>query len=532
MADIKQFGMFWGSDSLNFVESSGFNPGNMFQISYEVQPNDLSKSSVLAPWEKELASNIKRTLNKKKLSASKVNLSLPTKDIIFRSFTIPWMQQSEIKNVVSFEVSKYIPFSLDKLTYSFHPISIPVVGKKLIQIIFVAIKKTSLEKYTQILKAASMRINIIEPAASSLIRTLSFKKLIPKDETVALIEKKDIGRIIIIDNDIPQFVREFHLSPSTADEEILDPESIVIKLTKEVRISLDYFNRQNEQLRVKKIFYLSSSEEEELPENLEKYLDIPVAAIVENSVMENMSEAGSGILNAYGASIITASESPVLFNLSDQKTEAAHLNKPIIKVPFKYKLSLKTALMCFPIIIISIVAIIVWTQKLKGEIVAFNKKLGSFQDSDVSFIEKKDIKLKSELKQYKNIRTKSDVALFLLLIPDLLPEGTWLRNLDIAYNDLTTRIDASTAKKKKSRQRDNRKAESEASLTMIIDGYAYSENKNQQFRLVNEFLRKIKTNGELSNFFQNFDLETTQSQKLDDYNVTFFKIVCKQTNEH
>ena len=45
--------------------------------------------------------NIQAALNQENADKSHVILSLPTRDTVFRSFIIPWMQSSEIKNVVS-----------------------------------------------------------------------------------------------------------------------------------------------------------------------------------------------------------------------------------------------------------------------------------------------------------------------------------------------------------------------------------------------------------------------------------------------
>jgi len=534
MAETKQLGIFWGNDALYFTETEATNPKKLFHISFREENKATIKDGPLSPGGMELIADIQNTLRKEKVTTSTAHLSLPTKDIIFRSFTIPWMQQHEIKSVVEFEVSKYIPFSLEELSFSFHPITITENNTKRLHIIFVAIKNDVLENYTKILEDAALSVNIIEPAASSLIRILSLKGLIPKDQTVALIEKEDVGRIIVVDGDIPQFVREFHLSTATVNQpEKADLDAVVKRLTREVRISLDYFNRQNEQLQVKQILLLTSSHLEELHQDLEKNLDMPVVAIDDKSILEDASQREIGFLNAYGASIIPSTDSPIHFNLSKQESKPTKSTAPVPKKPINYKLIIKTALACIPLIIISILVSGFLTQKLKKDINTLNQKLGAFQDADTSMIEQQELILKARLTYFENTRMQSDAALFLLLIPDLLPEGTWIQNLDVIYDDSVAfnAVDTVQTKNEKKKSSGTRKAEATSPLTVTIDGYAYSENKNKQFRLVNALLKNLKDNKEFSNFFQDIDLQTTQAKELGEYPVTSFKIVCKQSHE-
>ena len=109
-----------------------------------------------------------------------------------------------------------------------------------------------------------------------------------------------------------------------------------------------------------------------------------------------------------------------------------------------------------------------------------------------------------------------------------MPDGAWLSGLDIAYNDAALLPKPPETKTGRRQRNTPTKEDDDTLLKMTIDGYAYSENKNRQFRIVNQFLRSIKSNAEVAKIFQNIDLETTAAQKLNDFNVTYFKIVCRQ----
>ncbi len=122
MAEEKQLGIFWDDDALYFTATLGTDLEKTFRIPIEEESGGTIKDGPLSPGGMALISAIQSTLQKEKIPSSVVNLSLPAKEIIFRSFVIPWMQQHELTSVVEFEASKYIPFSLDELSFSFHPI--------------------------------------------------------------------------------------------------------------------------------------------------------------------------------------------------------------------------------------------------------------------------------------------------------------------------------------------------------------------------------------------------------------------------
>lgn len=532
MDKVRQLGVSWENDSLYFVESLEASPEKIFHIPFQERAQTPTIKGELDAWENELVKKIKNTLKEQKVFSTEINLSLPTSDIIFRSFVIPWMQEHEAKNVVEFEAGKYIPFSLEELSYSYHPITITENEKKCINIIFVAIRNDTLANYTRIFEATSLSLNIIEPSALSLIRSLSFKKLIPENQTIALIEKGDTGKIIISDKNTPQFVREFDLSATASKQGSSDPEDAAKKLTKEVRISLDYFNRQNEQLNVEKIFFLSSSDIGDLSKNLENYIGIPVVAIENSSVLNSTSQLEVGALNAYGASLAPLVSSLASFNFSKQKPESLKKSQISFKNISTHQSLIVIAFICVPLIIGSIIMSIFWPYQVKKEIASLNQKLGSFQGTDISFIEQKEALVKKKLTTFRQTRIKSDTALLLLLIPDLLPDGMWLKTLDISHYDTVEFKKTSRTRRNVTRVYKTSKNEAKPTLVVAMDGYAFSFNKGEQFRLVNTLLGKLKNSKEFSKFFQSIEIKTTSTQKLNEHDVTYFEIVCKQANEN
>ncbi|MBN1869616.1 MAG: pilus assembly protein PilM [Candidatus Omnitrophica bacterium] len=533
MADKKNLGIYWGSNSLYFVETQQTTPTNQFQVPFGEAARETFKDGPTSIGSMELKSDIQRILHKQNLLDSTVNLSLPSKDIIFRSFIIPWMEDHEIKNVVEFEAGKYIPFSLEKLSFSFHPISFQSKDTRQLRIIFVAIKTDVLSHYLKVLEDISLDINLVEPASVSLIRALNFKlqDVIPKNQTFAIIEKEKVGRITIVDNYIPQFVREFHLSSTgthnQAEGTLQDP---LRRLTGEIRISLDYFNRQYDQLQVKQAILLCESNLAESAEILQKNLPISIMPIEKQLTLKDPSTKELGYLNAYGTSIVSAIDSPVYFDLAKHKTQKKIPTKTHLpRKPIDYKSLVKTAFICIPLTVGAIVGSVLAKQNADKTTHELKQRLGLFQDADISMIEQKEKILSDKLTYFRKIRMESNIASFLVLIPNLLPTGTWIQNLDITYDDTASFDLPSDNPESSGRKLLRSDAPKEVPVLLFtIKGYAYSEDKNQQFILVNQLLRNLKDDKNFSGFFNSIDLETTKAEQLNEFPITRYTIVCKK----
>ena len=261
------------------------------------------------------------------------------------------MQPNEVKGVVDFEASKYVPFALDDLSYSFYPMTVTEGKLRRIRIIFVAIKKAVLESYKQILEQAALRVYVVEPATLSLIRIMDAKELLPKEETVALIEMGDeMGNIIVVDNHMPQFVREFQLCVPGATQETPDPQALMTRMMSEVRISLNYFNRQEERFKVKKLVFLSSSDPADILRRMEDDLRLPVISITTDSVLANAPSQDVNFLKAYGAALYPSLNLPSDLNLLESKTKTVKLVSEPITRKVNYRSVVVTALICVPII--------------------------------------------------------------------------------------------------------------------------------------------------------------------------------------
>ncbi len=517
MADKILLGVFWAKDSLIFIETFNNQPSKIFNIPF---PASLETNQQNQQKEQEAASNpllitaIQDSIQQEKISTKEINLSLPARDIIFRSFLIPWMPPNEVKGVVAFEAAKYIPFPLNELSYCYHCITITEGNNKQLRVIFAAIKKDVLKAYTEPLENAGLTINIIEPAPQSLIRSLILNNLIPLEETIALIEKGGkTGRIIIMDHGVPEFVREFQLKPPAAEQEAMDPKSLMLRLVNEVRISLDYFNRQHPQQNVTQISILSTVNVDKLAESLSSELSMPIKPILTQAIIKDVPIEHPGYLNAFGIGLIYSVDTPADLNFSDKKISKVKRKKSspgiLDKSSNKYKDLVITVLLCIGIAFACQFVFGQASIKFKKQVKNLEKQLGIDKDASVKTIKKNNDGLKTKIETYESIHLETQAAAFLLKFPAMMPQGTWFEKLEIKHKKPQKGKKTIVSKK----------------ATVTLTGYAYSEDKKAQFSLVDQLSTTINGNEFISDYFEEIMPQTSVSSKrIKTFNVTQFII--------
>jgi hypothetical protein len=513
MADQKQIGIYWGHSHLFFVETVASKLIKFFNIPLDqAKPSQSIDDKKFIASSMQLVTGIESQLKLHKINAPSVNLSLPSKDIIFRSFVIPWMTPNEMKGVVTFEASKYVPFSLEELKYSYHPMTVTINNVKKLRIIFAAIKKETLENYTNILESCDLQVNVIEPSPQSILRNLIYSNQIELDKITAIVQKGDAGgNIVIVDQGIPQFVREFQLRGQNK-EPAKDPAEIMLRLINEIRISIDYFSRQDNWRNVSEIKILTLNKQEEPLQQLTTDLNIPVSIVPTETILHGGHIDNLAYLNAFGVTLASSIATVSSFNLSKKESKKARLSTPSSPKMEGFGAVSKTLSMCVVFLGLVFFAVFKISDQPKKTVMQLEQDLGAFKDAETLKIKEQVTTYNTHLDYYKNIRTGSNVAFFLTTLPNLLPEGTWIKKMEVAYPD------------------NNLITENPDKITkpiVNVFGYAYSENAREQFQLVNKLLKNIKDEPRLSKLFTNINLDTVRAEQLEDYTVTYYEIRCQ-----
>jgi len=510
MADnVKQVGMYWGDHSLYIVETEALHPKHILSIPIPGEQNNVSEEDI--PKQLQLISAIQNAFRSQGIDTSIINLALPPKDIIFRCFTVPRMATHEIKSVVEYEINKYIPFTLEELSYSFHPIPVTEENTKRFRIVFVAIKKDTLEQYTNLFEQAKLNVFFIEPAPLSFVRILSTKKLLPLNDTTSVIEKEQSSvKITIIDQGIPHFVREFTL-PSQQDEDTsVQTSKNLTRLINELKISFDYFSRQFNNATIKQTLLFSDKDLNELSKTLQDNLNIPVTTISGEKIFNTSEYNEPGFIKAFGASIAQQVETIADFNLATKKPEAAKIKAPKQQKRVNWKSVIAVMLICIPLIILGVFLGKIIVSADQKKLLELNTELGAFQSASTMKLQEKKASLETKLKNYKRYRTQSNFAYLLDTLPEHLPEGTWIKNLNIYYSRQLGAVDKSV--------------KNPFGLTIDLSGYAYLENKNEQFGLVNRFLQNLKASDIYNNIFDTITLGTLNQKFIGDFQTTSFQV--------
>jgi hypothetical protein len=512
----KQIGIYWGDKALHVVEVEKGNFQNLFSVPLNGHKEGEAKSNFSSVGTLGLSNFIVDTLRKHNIVSPVIHMALPTREIIFRSFVIPWMQTNEVKGVVEFEASKYVPFPIKELAYAYQSVVITENHVKRLRIIFAAIKKETLEKYLNTFTQVALSINVVEPSALSLVRLLSFKNLITTGQPFAIVEKnEDVGRIIIFDQGVPLFIREFVLNPSSKGVERFDPQQNFTRLANEIRISLDYFARQFSPIKASQVYLLSGSNTADLVKNLQSHIDIPLNPIdISNLLGGSTAASETGYLNAYGATLTEIAPTQIQLDFYTERPKSKSFSMHSTSGPsFDVKSVILVALGCCLAVGASY---FVSRSKISGpqnELDQLVQQLGIAKDMEVSILKEKNTSLQKKLDGFKDIDPHSQVTKILNILPELLPQqnshGIWLKDMNIAYTDKTVK-DKLLSKP-----------------TISLSGYAFLEDKKAQFGLVNVFLKNLKEHKEFAPLFETIDLATVRMENINGFDVTYFEIKCQ-----
>ncbi len=506
-SDKSQLGVYWGKEAFCIAESLKGQPDKVAYVRFDTAiPGDQGQK---IPDTLRLTALLQQILREKKILSKKANLTLSAKDVIYRSFVIPFMQPGEVKNVVDFEATKYIPIKLEDLVYTYHAIPFTEGDQKNLRILFVAARKTVLERYTNILQQAGLETEFIEPASVSLVRFLQKQGHIPRQHATGIIEiESEGGRITVTDKDVIQFVREFQSSIEGGGTPAENT-----KFFNDIRVSFNFYQRQNPQGKLDRITLLAEKDLSALSAGLTQDFKIPASALTIQKIIKGTPTGDLGLLSACGAALREKAVSSKNFDLT-VKSRSNQLQEPggvfanwNLKV-LGFSLGLSIAAVYGMTVLTTHL-----TKSVKDKSAELKKELGIYESSTQEQITQLRDGVLSKTNQYKDARIKSDITFFLKKVPHLLPKGTWLNNLSVEYYEGAENTANGLHRVSK--------------VSIGMEGYAYLPNSNERIRLVNNLINKIKKDPDFVKLFENIVLTNVKNDTFNNYPVTYFRITCK-----
>ncbi len=505
MPGPRKLGIFWSENGFTLVETEGNLPVQAVFVSLgdAVKQPDLPFTSDLTE-DLQTVAVLQKTLRDHKIDVSRVYLSLPSKDVILRSFVVPAVKPEELGGLIEFEAKKYVPFDVKELAFVYH--SVPLVENKIkkLRVIFCAARKDVLGRYERICAQANLVVAGAEPAAMGLAKVLVSRNHMRTDQRTCILHVDGrIGRMMFFDRGVIQFMREFSLFAAGGEGEP-DAEAVKSRLLNEARNSMDYYDRRISNDKINEIIVLGPpAQAGELARFVGNDLNIPVKHLLPSLNIAHFQACGVEGLYALGTCVSNVLPVMSVFNFI-QKKSAASSKTAVFGLSFdirEFAPAMQTAALCVTILVAAFAAAQWKLKSLESRVTGLSSARSGFLSVPVEDIRQKTADNRDKLKAYKKIRIKTDVAFLLAYTVQSLPEGVWLKDLNVRYGN-------------------------DDKVTMDISGYVYAENLNKQLRSVNGLVEVLRSSKELSRYLSGVQLTSMQRQDINGVAVTYFLITC------
>ncbi|HSX39425.1 MAG TPA: type IV pilus assembly protein PilM [Candidatus Saccharimonadales bacterium] len=121
----------------------------------------------------QLYSNaLKQFLVESGFTTSNVVVALPESLVFMRVIKTPNMNEKDLKNFIQYEAEQYIPLPAKEVNLSHQILDIDPLDKGKMNVQLVAAKKSTLEKYIEIIKGAKLTPKALEPETLAIARIL------------------------------------------------------------------------------------------------------------------------------------------------------------------------------------------------------------------------------------------------------------------------------------------------------------------------------------------------------------------------
>jgi Tfp pilus assembly PilM family ATPase len=504
MASPKRIGFYWGEEKLTLVEFEKNAPHQVVSLPFNLKASTPSPFSSNLTGEIQITAIFQQMLQDNKITGGTFYVSLPMKEIILRSFFIPFVKMDDIHNTIKFEAKKYLPIDIQGLKYVFYTVPYTENQVKRLQVIFFAVRTETLDRYERIFKQVNAAVAYCEPCVVSLSKVLLFKKEItPTDHLAFLILDKNVGRICFIDRGIPQFIRDFSVNVQPLSAETQDPlATLNLKIVNEVANSFDFYARQFSGDRLEQILVSGEDFGQDLFNALETELKLkirrvpPLVTIGQNNDLDT--------IYAMGSCVVPPLPSLTGFDFIKDKDAKRSAAGDLIDMISSYKEILFVLLICA----ISLVGVYILFQvQLKVTQQQYDQlsaKEGAYANLTADSIQTEIQANTDKLTTYKNIRMKSDMVLILLRVASHLPQGAKLKDLSVIYNPTDP---------------------NDAHVAIEMNGDVFKEDSNEEVKVVNQIFSDLKNDKVLSQFIKDVTV-TLNLEELDGRQDTGFSIHC------
>lgn len=509
---MNSLGMYFGQKVISIVEVKGKKVLNNIRIA----ASSLSVSGLedKVPEEIKIVALLKDELRKNKIEAKNATVALSGMDLIIRTFEMPLLPAKELPGAIHFEVKKYIPFKIEELV-SDSQAQLDKTSRTYF-VLFVGIKKETLEKYFSILDQLGIKINSIEYSGFGILRVMQLGGFKEKGVFGVIsidVKEENEADFTVMENGIPLFSRDIKLvsgSQGIPKGQEAAAAGAFEKLKTDIRISLDYYNHKFPTKKIEEFILISTPDSRTDVEAFAQKLDLPFR-FIEPSKITGIPESFSlSFLKAYSSALSDAVKTNVKINILSAWEKAKQLKafqehpKEIFSLLFSgfilnYKLATFAVLICVISFVFGMLQKLPVLEEINTiiasrPVIADVSSQASYED-----LTRKAAQYNENIIAINNL-LKKQIYLTgqLSALSDLLPEEMWLGGFSFANVDNKTQF--------------------------TLRGIVYHENKGNELELIQNVLVSLKKDPYFSKYFKQIEIVSADTSTFKDKTVTTFTI--------
>lgn len=248
---------------------------------------------------------------KEGLKSSKVNNNLAasavinSSSIITREITIPMVSKQEIKSIINFQISDFLPVDPDDYVVNHLVIgTIEDEGVEKYRIILIAIQNEIVLSHLELMKQADLKPEVLDFQANSMAKLLSFNNITNENydlnnKTVACIDIGYVGtNITIIKEGNIEVTRTFELGANDLYNNLSDLLSISIEDSKEKVHSINDINLIDEEFEdYRNVIHLTRMFNDDLIESIQSVFRYYISRSIDNVIDLIILQGGYSNLN-------------------------------------------------------------------------------------------------------------------------------------------------------------------------------------------------------------------------------------------
>lgn len=510
-------GIYFGSRLITLVETNGRKIVNTLQVQRSIcAPENSNELDEKVPDEVKITAFLREELRKTKISAKDVAISLSGKDLIIRNFELPVLPSNELSNAVNFEVKKYIPFKVEDLLSDFQAEQDKLNRRT--QVLYVGIKKETLNKFISIISQLNMKLNTIEYSAFSILRFLKLTNFEEKGiigvMSLDFSEEEEIN-FTILEKGFPLFSRDITLTNRQEDvskSQTAGLGAIFERLKTEIRISLDYYNRKFPGKKIEKAFFICSGEHRSELETFFKEMVLPVQFIDTAVYLGSPQSFDLSLIRSYGSSLFKRVKTYLKINILAAKEKSRVSSSVDVKSLFAdFRLDVRFVLLGLAVCALTFAFGLYRKQPLQKELnsIISLRPQGLIVNTSVSYEELTSAEqgYRNKLNVFDSLITKQPYLTEILdVLPRLLPG-------DIRLNSF---LYTKTVGDK---------------IELNLQGDIALNNSDKELKLFYSFISNLNENRNFRNYFKNIKVISIEGTRVtiagENVNGSGFTVHCK-----